>query len=414
MSAPLDTAARGGPDLIDSSYSWFRLVVSVMIGTIGGVGMWSYVVALRAVQSDFGVERGEASLPFTLGMIGFALGGVLMGRLADRFGVVVPLLCGIGALGLGYVGAALAPNLIWFAAAHLLIGAGSSTTLGPLMADVSHWFVRRRGIAVAVCSAGNYVAGTVWPPFVQHFITGEGWRATHVGIAVFCVVTMLPLALMLRRRAPAYEVRAASAAVARAQNALGISPRALMILLSIAGLACCVAMAMPQFHIAAYCGDLGYGPARGAEMVALMMGFGIVSRVASGFIADRIGGMSTLLLSSVLQGVALLLYMAFDGLVSLYVISALFGLFQGGLTPMYAVVIRDYFSPKEAGTRLGVVLMATLFGMALGGWMSGVIFDVTGSYRAAFFNGLLWNLLNVAIVLWLLARPGRRAAAATA
>jgi MFS family permease len=141
-----------------------------------------------------------------------------------------------------------------------------------------------------------------------------------------------------------------------------------------------------------------------------MMAFGIVSRIATGFIADRIGGLATLLVGSVLQGVALFLYLLFDGLVSLFVISALFGLFQGGIIPSYAIIIREYFSPREAGTRVGIVLMATLFGMALGGWMSGAIFDLTGSYRAAFLNGLLWNLSNVAIASWLLLRPGRRVA----
>jgi MFS family permease len=167
---------------------------------------------------------------------------------------------------------------------------------------------------------------------------------------------------------------------------------------------------MPQVHIVAYCGDLGYGPARGAEMLSAMLGFGLISRVAGGLIADRIGGVATLFISSVLQGVALFLYMLFDSLVSLYVISALFGLFQGSIVPMYAIIVREYFAPNEGGTRLGLVLMATLAGMALGGWLSGVIFDLTGSYQAAFLNGLGWNLVNVFIMLWLMLRPGRRAA----
>jgi MFS family permease len=182
-----------------------------------------------------------------------------------------------------------------------------------------------------------------------------------------------------------------------------------MVLLCIAGVACCVAMSMPQVHIVAYCGDLGYGVARGAEMLTLMMGFGVVSRLASGFIADRLGGLTTLLLGSVLQGVALVLYLLFDGLFSLYVISALFGLFQGGIVPSYTIVVREYFPAREAGTRVGLVLMMTLLGMALGGWMSGEIFDLTGSYQAAFANGIAWNLLNVVIAVLLLrrSRPAR-------
>jgi MFS family permease len=382
----------------------------VVLGTIVGVAMWSVPVVLPVVQTDFGVARGDASLPYTMAMLGYALGGVLMGQLSDRFGIVVPIACGACALSAGYIAAGLAPNLTLFALLYGLIGVGASAAFGPLIADISQWFTRRRGIAVAIVSCGQYVAGTVWPPVLQHFIATQGWRPTHIGLGVFCAVTMLPLLFALRRRAPMPAVAAADP-FARAAE-LGLSPNSLLVLLCVAGLACCVAMAMPQVHIVAYCGDLGYGIARGAEMLSLMLGVGIISRVASGFVADRIGGVATLLLGSGLQGVALLLYLFFDGLASLYVISALFGLFQGGIVPMYAIIVREYFPPREAGVRLGVVLMATLFGMALGGWMSGAIFDLTGSYRAAFLNGLIWNLVNVSIMLWLLMRPGRRLAPA--
>jgi MFS family permease len=374
--------------------------------------MWSYVVALPAVQADFGVARADASLPYTLTMIGFAFGGVLFGRLGDRFGIVLPLVCGALALALGYVAAASAASLWQLALAHgALIGVGASASFAPLIADVSHWFTRRRGLAVAICAAGNYLAGTLWPPLVRYFVAHHGWRDTHLGIGLFCAATLLPLAVMLRRRTE----HASGTAVTRFSGrpaALGLTPTALQLLLSIAGVACCVAMAMPQVHIVAYCGDLGYGVARGAEMLSLMLAFGIVSRIGSGFLADRIGGIRTLLTGSALQGLALLLYLAFDGLASLYVISALFGLFQGGIVPSYAIIIREYFPAREIGARLGVVIMATLFGMALGGWLSGAIFDLSGSYRAAFANGLAWNLLNLTIALWLLARGGRQLAPA--
>jgi MFS family permease len=296
----------------------------------------------------------------------------------------------------------------------LLIGIGSSASFGPLMADISHWFVRRRGIAVAIAASGNYLAGTIWPPVVQHFIANNGWRATHTGIGLFLIVAMLPLVFLLRRRIHHHHNSTANVAAARRQAQAPFSPLTLQVLLCIAGVACCVAMSMPQVHIVAYCGDLGYGVARGAEMLSLMLGFGIISRVASGFIADRIGGVRTLLLGSVLQGAALFMYLWFDGLVSLYVISALFGLFQGGIVPMYAVIVREYFSPKQAGTRVGLVLMATLLGMALGGWMSGAIFDLAGSYQAAFVNGIGWNLVNVTIMGWLLLRSRRGPAFARA
>jgi MFS family permease len=397
---------------VESPLAWRRLAVAVALTTVGSVGMWSVPVVLPAVQTEFGVARADASLPFTLTMLGFACGGVAMGRLSDRLGIVAPIVCGAIALGLGFVVAGLASSLMLFALVYVLIGFGSSATFGPLIADVSQWFTRRRGIAVAIAAAGNYLSGAIWPPILHHFIAGEGWRATHVGVGVFCVLTMLPLVTLLRQPAPAPDPASADAFAVDGQRGLGLSPNALQAVLCLAGLSCCVAMAMPQVHIVAYCGDLGYGVARGAEMLSVMLAFGIVSRIASGFIADRIGGVATLLLSSALQGLALFLYLLFDGLVSLYVISALFGLFQGGIVPMYAIIVREYFSPSEAGTRLGIVLMATLFGMALGGWMSGLIFDLTGSYRAAFANGLVWNLLNVLIALWLVMRPRPRVAPA--
>ncbi len=386
---------------VDSTYAWVRLFIALVIGTIGSVGMWSYVVALPVVQADFGILRNAASLPYTMAMIGFALGGTVMGRLADKHGIVFPALVGTAMLGAGYIAASYAPNIWTLNAAHALIGVGTSATFGPIMSDMSHWFKKRRGVAISIASCGNYAAGAIWPPIVQHFVTTDGWRATHMGIGIFCLVTMLPLILLLRRPSP---VDHSEVGASGGRGTLGLKPNTLQALLAVAGIACCVAMAMPQVHIVAYCADLGYGPARGAEMLSLMLGLGLIARVVSGTIADKIGGLSALLIGSALQGFALFLYLGFNGLTSLYVVSALFGLFQGGIIPMYAVIVREYFPPKDAGIRTGIALMFALFGMALGGWMSGAIFDLTGSYYAAFANGILFNLLNLMIIGWLLLR----------
>jgi MFS family permease len=400
----------------ESTYAWLRLWTSLALMTLGGVAMYGVVVVLPAVQAEFGVTRADASLPYTLTLIGFGIGGILMGALADRFGVIVPVLIGAVGLGAGMILAGLSGSLLQFAlASGLLAGMlGCSATFAPLVADSSLWFTRRRGIAVAIVISGNYLAGTVWPPVLQHFIDQAGWRATYIGVGIFCLAVMLPLALVLRQRPPALAAAGTSAVEAKPERPLGMSPNALTVLLCIAGVGCCVAMAMPQVHIVAYCGDLGYGAQRGAEMLSLMLGFGIISRLAFGWIADRIGGLRTLLLCSALQGIALVLFLPFTGLASLYVVSAMFGLFQGGIVPAYPIIVREFFSPREAGTRVAIVLMATLFGMALGGWLSGALFDYTGSYRAAFINGIGWNLLNLAIASWLLYRtrgPGRLVAA---
>jgi MFS family permease len=399
----------------DSPYAWIRLGVCVLLSTLGGISLWSVIVVLPAVQAEFAVDRATASLPYTLTMVGFAVGGVMMGRLADRVGIMVPALIGCVALCLGYIAASYATSLWQFAIVHGLLIAffGGAATFGPIVADVSQWFTRRRGIAVAIAASGNYLAGTIWPPLVQHFVQTIGWRQTHFDIGVLCAVTMLPLTLTLRRKAPSHQVAAATHRIAPAHTTtLGLSPRALQILLSIAGFCCCVAMSMPQVHIVAYCGDLGYGVEHGAALLSLMLGLGIVSRVGSGFVADRFGGLPTLLIGSAAQMLALLLYLGFSSLTALYVISGLFGLFQGGIIPSYAIIIREYLPAREAGMRFGMVIMATLFGMAFGGWISGVIFDVTGSYSAAFANGAGWNLVNLCIAIALLTRGARRMAPA--
>jgi MFS family permease len=399
--------------LIDSAYAARRLLVTLALMTLGGSSMYVVAVVLPAVQAEFGVSRADASLPYTLMMIGFGVGGLFMGRWADRAGVHVPLFLGGVGTGLGFIAASLSGNIWWFALAHgLLLGLiGSSTTFAPLVADTSLWWRKRRGIAVAVCASGNYVAGAIWPPLAQYGVESVGWRSTYVALGLFCGIGMVLLSLLMRQRPPLLQTPVVGSAQAlQSQRPFGLSPNNAQFLLCVAGVACCVAMAMPQVHIVAYCTDLGFGAARGAEMLSLMLASGIASRLISGAICDRIGGLRTLVLGSVLQGVALLLFLPFDGLVSLYIISALFGLFQGGIVPAYAIIVREYFPAKEAGSRVGAVIMATLLGMALGGWMSGKVFDLTGSYHAAFINGVLWNALNLSIALWLLWRVKRTAA----
>lgn len=394
----------------DSPYAKMRLVVTLALMSIGAAGMYVVAVVLPSVQAEFGVSRGEASLAYTAMMIGYGLGGVLMGRLADRFGITVPLLAGGVSLGLGFVLAGMAGNIWVFIAAHgLLIGMlGSSCTFAPLLADTSLWFIRRRGIAVAVCASGNYLGGAIWPPVVQHFVGDVGWRQTYIGIGLFSIITMCSLALLMRRRPPLIPAATQSGAVQTpAALPFGLPLGKAQLLLCIAGVACCVAMAMPQVHIVAYCSDLGYGAARGAAMLSIMLACGIVSRLISGIICDRIGGLRTLLLGSTLQAIALLLFIPFESLASLYMIAALFGLFQGGIVPSYAIVVREYFPAAQAGARVGAVIMATMIGMALGGWLSGTIFDLTGSYDVAFLNGIAWNALNLFIALFLLYRTSQ-------
>lgn len=402
---PQDTSRPADPSLIDSRTAAWRLLTVLGLVTLGNSGMYVVAVVLPEVQAEFGVSRADASLPYTLMMVCLGLGGLFTGRMADRHGITPVLRLGALAVTGGFVWAAMSGSIWTFGLAHgLLLGLlGSSATFAPLLADTALWWNRRRGIAVAIAASGNYVAGTVWPPLVQWGIETIGWRQTYLTLGLVCGAGIFLLANLMRQRPPLVVTQPVTPGEALPDTArpFGLSTSHAQALLCLAGLACCVAMSMPQVHIVAYCVDLGFGAARGAEMLSLMLASGIVSRLVSGWICDRIGGIRTLLLGSALQCVALLLFLPFDGMVPLYVISALFGLFQGGIVPSYAIIVREYFPPQEAGVRVGAVIMATLVGMALGGWMSGWVFDLTGSYHAAFLNGIGWNLLNLSIALWL-------------
>ncbi len=291
-------------DIHDSAYSWIRLAITLLIATVGNVGIWAVIVILPAVQAEFGVDRADASLPYTATMVGFALGNLLIGRAVDRFGVTASLLGAMVCVAVGFSLAALSGGIGVLTALHFLLGFGTAASFGPLIADISHWFLKRRGVAVAITASGNYLSGAIWPVLLSGVLAEHGWRTVYLLLALICVAVMLPGALLLRRALPE-----AAAAVADQQSRLrartaGFSPTALLVLLAIAGVGCCIAMSMPQVHIVAFCVDLGYGPAVGAEMLSLMLLGGVVSRVVSGLVADRLGGVRTLLIGSTLQCIA--------------------------------------------------------------------------------------------------------------
>lgn len=391
----------------DSRYSWIRLGITLAIATVINVGMWAIIVVMPGVQAEFGVSRADVSLPYTATMAGFALGNLLIGRAVDRLGVTRVLIAAAFGFGLATIAAAFAPSILVLSFWQVIIGFATAVGFGPLIADISHWFHKRRGIAVAIAASGNYLSGASWPLILSGVMAEDGWRTVYVMLAVICVVIVVPLAFLLRRRISADARAVANAEAALRTHHLPFSARTLTWMLGAAGVGCCVAMSMPQVHIVALCADLGYGPAVGAEMLALMLLGGVVSRLASGLLFDRFGGLLTVLIGSTLQCLALMLYVPAGGLTSLYVVSLVFGLSQGGIVPGYAVIVREYMPAEEAGARVGFVMMPTIFGMALGGWMTGWIYDATGGYTWAFLNGIAWNLLNMVILgtLFFLSRP---------
>ncbi|MGL5735295.1 MAG: MFS transporter, partial [Beijerinckiaceae bacterium] len=382
--------------------------------TVACAGQWTVVVSIPIVQAEFSSLRADAALAFTFLMVGFAAGTLLLGRITDRYGIMVPVVASGVLMALGFGLAGLSQSMLQYALAQILAGVAASAGFGPLMADVSHWFRKYRALAVVIAACGSYLSGVVSSPLFQKGTEAYGWRMTHIVFGFAALAVLIPIGYALRRKPDEGHMKAAEQATQAARADLGLSPAMLQALLVVAGFACCVAMAMPQVHIVAYCSDLGYGVAVGAQMLALMLGLGVVSRIVSGFVADKIGGAVTLLVGSAMQGIALALYLFFNGLTSLTIITGIFGLFQGGIVPMYAVLVREFLPAREAGARIGMVVTATILGMAFGGYISGVIFDQTASYRMAFLNGLVWNALNFAIVLWIFLKQRPRAQLAAA
>ncbi|MDA7423259.1 MFS transporter [Thalassococcus lentus] len=388
----------------DTRYSWMRLALTLGVAIVGNVGLWVITVVMPEVQQEFDATRAQASLPYALTMVGFALGNLFIGRAVDRWGMAVSLAVAALVVAVGYSVAALAPSILLLSLIQFVIGFGSASCFGPLIADISQWFRLRRGIAVAIAASGNYLSGAIWPILLSALAADAGWRWVYGTLAILTVVVLLPSAALLRKQVPADAQEQSDAVSTARARKTGFTPRQLQLLLGLAGVCCCVAMSMPQVHIVALCVDMGFGSAVGAEMLSLMLLGGVVSRVLSGYLADWLGGVRTVLIGSTLQAVALFLYLPAGELVSLYVVSLVFGLSQGGIVPSYALIVREYLPAKEAGARVGFVLMMTILGMALGGWLSGAIYDWTGSYQWAFINGIVWNGLNIAIMIVVLVR----------
>ena len=382
---------------IDSAYAWMRVFASLAIMAIGFGGLYSIVVALKPVAAELGASRGGVSFAYAALFAGFGFGGILMGWWSDRVGTMWPALTGSIAMASGLLLAAHATALWQIVLSFgLLVGFfGMSTIMVPLVANITHWFDRRRGIATSVVISGSYLAGTMWPPLLQIGIDDMGWRETWMRVGLLCLVGMAPLCLLLRPRIrlPPESTQGGM----RRRRALGFTPTSMQSLLCTAGLGCCIAMATPQAHIVAHATDLGHPAARGAEMLSLVFFGGFVSRIAYGWISDRIGGLRTLVFGSIGQAVTIAFFIPVDGLVELYVACALFGLSQGGIVPSYALIVRRYFLAGEAGWRLGWIMLFTMLGMAFGGWLAGLLFDLTGGYTVAFAVAIVFNVVNLLI-----------------
>jgi MFS family permease len=394
---------------VETPISWMVAVVSTVIITITFGAPYVAVMALKPIAAELGVPRSVPALTNSLAYLGTGAGGIFMGWWADRVGVkwTVP----IGAVMVG--GGAMLASVggVW----PLLLGhgvmiglLGNAGVFAPLTSYVSYWFDRRRGVALSLVATGQMTAGAIWPLVFQRTIDAVGWRSTLFWYGVFTIASVLPLSLLLRRDIPVPPADADRAQPQPGAAVLGLSPNLVMAILSLAVICCCVTMAMPMGHLVAFCSDMGFAPARGAEMLSLLLGSAFVGRMAWGRLSDRIGGLRTILLSSACQAVGLALYLVIDDLVGLYVLSAAFGLGFGGIVPSYVLALRELFPVSQAGWRIALLMFFSLAGMAFGGWLAGAIYDWASYYRPAFAAGVAFNLVNLLLIGGLVWRDGLR------
>ena len=386
---------------MDTASSWRRLTICSVIGLFINIGIWSVVVVLPEIEREFNSSRASSALPYTFTLAGFAIGNFVIGSIVDRIGIAKATIYASLLVSSNFLLCSLSDSLLIITSSHFFLGLGTAVGFGPLIADITHWFVKRRGIAVAIIASGNYLSGVVWSPLIGIMLSSFTWRDIYLSIAIVLPTVAIPFAFLLLNKTTKIKSDTENDFYANNTKLVKISGGRLQFLLGMAGIGCCIAMAMPQVHIVAYCVGLGFGATIGASMLSVMLASGIISRIMFGLCADRIGSLNTLILSSALQMMSLIFFIPFDGMISLFVVSAIFGLSQGGIVPSYALVVRHFLPAREAGQRIGIVLMLTIFGMAIGGWMSGFIFDQTGSYKMAFLNGILWNIFNLGILGWL-------------
>jgi MFS family permease len=405
------------PSLTASPYRYVVLFVSTYLIFSANGGLFLLIVALKPIAQDFGWPRSVPSSAYSLQFLGTGIGGILMGYWFDRRGVAPVVLLGSVMMGLGatltsFVTAEWQLYVIYGVMMGLL---GQATMFGPLMVNAMRWFEDRRGFAVGVVAAGQSLAGAFWPPIFRYCNETAGWRQTFLWFGLFALITSVPLTFVLRRPHPHVTPRtmdepepSGPTADEEASTAIGLSPRALQAIICFAIVGCCVAMSMPLAHIVAHTSDLGHATSRAAEMLSVLLAATLIVRLLAGsFILDRFGGLLSLLIFSALQALALTFYAAVDGLLALYAVSLMFGLGYGGIGMCYPIIVREYLPASQAGRRLGLVNLFGAGGMALGGWLAGVVFDLQGTYSPAFMVGVAFNVANIAIILVLLARRGR-------
>ena len=388
----------------DSKEAWLRLIIIFTMSVIGTAGMWSVVIIMPSIQNEFSLDRAASTYPYVATMFGYGMGNVIIGRLLDKIGIRKPIIFALILLVASYLLSVLATNVFWLSIIQFFLGFSAAAFFGPMMADISKYFYTRKGLAVSLVASGQHLCGAIWPFLIKDYLVDGEWKNAHFFIAFVCSTCIPILVFFLSDKK--VKSRDIPKNFEKQDNVntsvkLSISNKQIQILLMFAGVFCCVAMSVPQVHIVPLCIDFGYGLAVGTEILSFMLFAAVTSRILFGFLSDRIGPIQTLILGSSLQAISLSMFLPFNSQLSLYIIAVFFGLSQGGIVPIYAVIISKFLPANEVAERVGFLIFATIIGMSLGGWVSGEIFDYTNSYKLAFLNGIFWNIINVSIMVYL-------------
>ena len=388
----------------DSQQAWFRLAIIFTMSVIGTAGMWSVVIILPNIQSEFALDRAASTYPYVATMFGYGIGNVIIGRMLDRIGIKKPIIFALSLLVASYILSIFVRDVFFLSIIQFFLGFSAAAFFGPMMADISNYFYRRKGLAVSLVASGQHLCGAIWPFLIKDFLLDGDWRNAHLFIAIVCSILIPILFYLLGNKKPKIDLNQNLSSRKEDINSkvkLSISNKRVQVLLMFAGVFCCVAMSMPQVHIVPLCIDNGYGLAVGTEILSFMLFAAVASRVIFGFLSDKIGPIQTLLLGSSLQAISLTMFLPFNSQLSLYIVAIFFGLSQGGIVPIYAVIISKFLPSNEVAERVGLLIFATIVGMSLGGWLSGEIYDFTKSYKLAFINGIFWNIINLCIMIYL-------------
>jgi MFS family permease len=366
------------------------------------------VVGLKPITAGLGTVREVTALAAALTWVGTGAGGILMGWMADRVGIRRIVMFGAVMIAAGLAVSSIGTVWALYVGHGLLLGLlGNGAMFPPLLVYVSRWFDRRRGAALALIASGQYIAGMIWPTVFEHAIARYGWQATMIAYGIVVIVAIPPIAALFLHPPPAHpHAEATVSAAARRGRSLGLPPNVVLAMLCVAGFCCCVPMALPQSHLVAFCSDIGIPPAQGAAMLSVLTGCAFLSRQFWGWLADKVGGLLTLMLGSTCQALAIAAFMTTQNEAGLFAVAAAYGLGFSGIVPAYVLVVRELFPSSEASWRVPTVLFVSMGGMAFGSWFAGALYDHFGYYAPAFAIGVAFNLVNLMVVGTLLARQG--------